>query len=507
MSGIEFILFTIGFIVVVSVVGGLIWSMVSNFKSRFNSETNTNTSRTDRVEKETKSATIIKKSSSEMDEFYAERFHKQAWECIQKKQYRDAITKYDLAIKYMPVGTYFNNRGLAKEQLNDLHGAIEDYGMAINISPMQSLFWFNRGMVYHNSGNLKLAYPDLSKASSLGSVTAKEILDLHYVKFKDLGLTPNSKSKTINEVQVINDKDLLGTRWHLIYEGTDTKNQIIEFCPNGKLINSRYPNEISRWSSVNEIITLEMNDGYTLWQTVKNKGVMIGEGCNFPVGDSYNWHFRLEEVNNFSQPSTNISFKSKQFTFTKYNITHLYHITHISNLQNILQNGLLSHNQAHEGYIKTNIADNEVNKRRQKKEPIFNRSLHDYVPLYFNPKNPMLFRRQNLQNEIVLLAIEKNVLFGMNSIYSDGNAAANSTHFFKGINDLAKINWDCIHADHWSSFPDGKRIRCAEVMVYQKIDVSRIRKVICYNKIHPFVLSQVRDHGFLEAEINNNFFF
>src|SRR5690625_285750 len=90
----------------------------------------------------------------------------------------------------------------------------------------------------------------------------------------------------------------------------------------------------------------------------------------------------------------NINTKESFTNLDEFNIDYLYHITHKDNLNNILQNGLESHNVARERHmIKVDIADNVVNDRRKRKELIYNRSLHDYVPLYFNPKNPMLYKR------------------------------------------------------------------------------------------------------------------
>jgi len=69
----------------------------------------------------------------------------------------------------------------------------------------------------------------------------------------------------------------------------------------------------------------------------------------------------------------------------KHNIKYLYHMTAISNLRSILEHGLLSHNEAHRlGLVMRDISDPEVQRRRDdKKDTIYNRFLHDYVPLYF----------------------------------------------------------------------------------------------------------------------------
>jgi len=92
-------------------------------------------------------------------------------------------------------------------------------------------------------------------------------------------------------------------------------------------------------------------------------------------------------------------------------IKYLYHMTHKDNLERILQSGLKSHNYARRNNLMQNdIANNEVNDRRSRIEPIYNRSLHDYVPLYFNPKNSMLFVRRNIQDNIIILALAKTFL-------------------------------------------------------------------------------------------------
>jgi hypothetical protein len=153
-------------------------------------------------------------------------------------------------------------------------------------------------------------------------------------------------------------------------------------------------------------------------------------------------------------------------------------MTHKSNLRNILQNGLLSHNSARaEGHMVTDIADGEVNARRQRRESIYNRSLHDYVPLYFNPKNPMLFRRREMQDEIIVLAINRSLLLNPNAIFTDGNAASSGSRFYRDADQLRFLNWNCINGGYWNDFEDGKRIRCAEVLIYPRITAAAINKI------------------------------
>ena len=155
-------------------------------------------------------------------------------------------------------------------------------------------------------------------------------------------------------------------------------------------------------------------------------------------------------------------------------------MTEVSNLKNIIQHGLLSHNEAHsKGLNKTDIALQDVNQRRANKRPIYGISLHDYVPMYFNPKNPMLYRRKQIQDNIVILAIDRRVIYQDKSIFSDGNAASDSTNFFNNLSDLVRLNWNCIKNEYWNDHVDGKRIKCAETLTHPRIPVKYVKKIHC----------------------------
>lgn len=193
----------------------------------------------------------------------------------------------------------------------------------------------------------------------------------------------------------------------------------------------------------------------------------------------------------------------------KFRIKYLFHMTHKENLQKILQNGLKSHNYARDNsLLQKNIADNEVNDRRTRAESIYNRSIHNYVPLYFNPKNPMLYVRKNIQNDIIILAIDRILLFEKNTVFTDGNAAANSTSFYKNTEDLKNLNWDCINAAYWNEIPDGKRLRCSEILIYPDIPTKAIQKIFCNNEnTKTFVNSHLNNLPNIKTEINYNLYF
>ncbi len=182
-----------------------------------------------------------------------------------------------------------------------------------------------------------------------------------------------------------------------------------------------------------------------------------------------------------------------------FGIQYLYHMTHKSNLVNILQNGLLTHNTAHSrGLTKTDISDERVNCRRDR--------VHDFVPFYFNPKNPMLYKRKKIQSEIIILCVDRNLL-QTNLKFTDGNAASNSTKFYSSIKDLGKLNWSIINSEFWSDFIDGKRIRCSEILIPNEVKTSSIKKILCFNsETEDYVKNKVGGLK-IAVTINQDFYF
>lgn len=170
----------------------------------------------------------------------------------------------------------------------------------------------------------------------------------------------------------------------------------------------------------------------------------------------------------------------------EYGIDYLYHMTHISNLASIIKYGLLSHNVAHRlNLIQSDISDPDVQSiRASLKDKIYNRSLHEYVPLYFSPRNPMLYRRKEIQEDIVILGLDPNLLFESKIVISDGNAASGETLFYASTESLHELKWEIVRAKFWNNLEDGRRVKCAEVLVPNNITPDKILRVFCYSNKH-----------------------
>lgn len=175
-----------------------------------------------------------------------------------------------------------------------------------------------------------------------------------------------------------------------------------------------------------------------------------------------------------------------QLILDGYRISHLYHLTHKDNLENILNNGLLSHNEAYQRNLnKIDISNNQVNQiRATKKDKIYDRAIHDYVPLYFNPHNSM-FCALSRPKDIVVLALNRCLMLSEGVIFTDGNASNGPTKFFSSIDNLSCLNWSCINGDYWWTDKvfdnDGKRMVCAEVLVPSKIEIDSIEKIYSFD--------------------------
>lgn len=159
----------------------------------------------------------------------------------------------------------------------------------------------------------------------------------------------------------------------------------------------------------------------------------------------------------------------------------LYHMTHIQNLASILKNGLLAKSAlVRNGVAIVDISDSAVQARRDRIEPVYKRCIHEYVPFYLSPRNPMLFRRREIQSDIIMLAVSTQVLGSHPHLFTDGNAASNATLFSRDELVLSGSR-DILRASYWSDYEDGKRRKCAEVLVYSHVETSFIQLIACNN--------------------------
>jgi hypothetical protein len=135
--------------------------------------------------------------------------------------------------------------------------------------------------------------------------------------------------------------------------------------------------------------------------------------------------------------------------------------------------------------------------------------IHDYVPLYINPKNPFLnsTKVRNTFDNLVLIEVYPHILVQQEkTLFSDGNAAEKETNFFGKKNDLEKVNWTLLQNGKWSE-DESKRVMCSEVLIPDVVNCEYIQKIFInnYNNLEEVMKSQINSLG-IKLEINSNLF-
>lgn len=196
------------------------------------------------------------------------------------------------------------------------------------------------------------------------------------------------------------------------------------------------------------------------------------------------------------------------------NVPHpvlIYRIVDYRNLPFILKNGLCCPNFQVPDSSYINIGMSDIIQKRNGKDvmlPPYGK-LHDYIPFYFAPRSPMLYSIHrgksdylDSQEKIIYLvtSVEKVEEVGLQYVFTDGQAIMQTTRFFNSITDLANVDWDIMKLQYWDDkppeFPDRKRKRQAEFLVYRQMPVDIILGIAVMNEnIYSIVTNIVADHN------------
>ena len=175
---------------------------------------------------------------------------------------------------------------------------------------------------------------------------------------------------------------------------------------------------------------------------------------------------------------------------------HLYYITHVENLKSILKEGILSRNQINKNKksifakfswtakIRSIHAEDIIQIRKNRQHKLFKgRSLWDYANLYFQARNPMLYRviRTFKAENIIVLQINSDVIHSGDILITDGNAVSSSTEFFEDINKgLSSLDSEQFKKEYWNE--SDKRKFMAELLVYNRISPDKIIGIYVANE-------------------------
>ena len=182
-----------------------------------------------------------------------------------------------------------------------------------------------------------------------------------------------------------------------------------------------------------------------------------------------------------------------------------YYIAHVDNLASIVSRGLLSHNAVSAlGIGRVDVSDPTMQRYRSSRvDPVYRRPIHDYVPLYVNPKNSMLSARRNLSDRLVVLRISKSILDVREHVYSDGNVALSRTTLGRDREVGLAAN-DALGAESWLNVDDGARRRMAEVLIHPDVPSEYIHGFFIR---WPTLLNQIQEHLGVPGEVRFTAFF
>lgn len=173
----------------------------------------------------------------------------------------------------------------------------------------------------------------------------------------------------------------------------------------------------------------------------------------------------------------------------------IFRITHIENLPFILKQGLHCRNCEPQDPNFAPIGSGDIiSKRDRFQVPIAPKGvLSDYVPFYFAPRSPMLYKayvnndRPPPQREIVYLVSKAQIIAdsSLQYVFTDGHAIMGFTAYFNQLQYLENIDWQTMRLKYWRDTPDDndrRRKRMAEFLVYNQVPIECVKMIGVYDE-------------------------
>ncbi|MBX7235541.1 MAG: DarT ssDNA thymidine ADP-ribosyltransferase family protein [Caldilineales bacterium] len=167
-------------------------------------------------------------------------------------------------------------------------------------------------------------------------------------------------------------------------------------------------------------------------------------------------------------------------------LRELYYITHIDNIPSILRYGILSHAKIEaDGIAHTPIYDKAIVSGRNQRLTPNGKSLWSFANLYFQPRNPMLYRvlLEKSPDDIAVIAVQTSILNNPDIYITTGNAASYNSEILpreEGIKRLPGMR-DVINATWWTEEAGTKRKIMAEVLAPDFIPPQLISSIYVAN--------------------------
>lgn len=172
-----------------------------------------------------------------------------------------------------------------------------------------------------------------------------------------------------------------------------------------------------------------------------------------------------------------------------FRFKNLYYITHIENVDSILRNGILSHARVvKDGLKHERIYNAEIVGNRQHRLTPNRKSLWEFANLYFQPRNPMLYKviygtDGVTLDEVAIIGVKVTILDRDDIYFSAGNAASDKSLILE--KQTGKVIMEdykqYFAAQYWSEDFGTKRKIMAECLVPDHVAPSYIDCVYVAN--------------------------
>lgn len=176
---------------------------------------------------------------------------------------------------------------------------------------------------------------------------------------------------------------------------------------------------------------------------------------------------------------------------TAHTRRNVYHFSHIANLKGLLQHGFLANNHPQfPRHGHRSIASAAIQQRRAAMAVPCGPGgcVHDYVPLYFGTRSPMLLGVIQAKNidQFDILYFEFSIALADRSDTVFTGASANTAaapDFYSDPADLANLDWAAIDSLKWGNVDDGFRHRrMAELLVKDQLPISAAGRCVVWNE-------------------------
>jgi hypothetical protein len=192
--------------------------------------------------------------------------------------------------------------------------------------------------------------------------------------------------------------------------------------------------------------------------------------------------------------------------------TRLYHFTHIDHLASILHDGLVADSTARcDGLLQHEAGGLKIKERRRRTHVPVGAGgvVADYVPFYFAPRSPMLFRifkdgvttYDGDQADLIYLCstIERLDELGLTAVVTDRNAAVRVAAFSDDTaawGAVGFVDWDLMEARYWTGtedYPDRMERRMAECLVHGRVPWEAILAIGTMDDEHAGMVGKILD--------------